>query len=82
VQAHVLLGRPRQPTLLGGLRGRGWVGRAIRAYADGAGLAAAGAVDRFLAYLAWSARRQRDTAEGAMGRAARERLMGIVRTGL
>jgi Phosphotransferase enzyme family len=82
VQAHVLLGRPLRPVLLAGLRGRGWVGRAIQAYADGAGIADADATDRFLAYLSWSAARQRDTAAGAMGRAARERLIGVVRTSM
>ena len=37
VQAHALLGRPSRGTLLRGFReGRGWVGTAIRAYADAA----------------------------------------------
>jgi hypothetical protein len=82
VQAHVLLGRPSQRALLAGLGGHTWVGRAIRAYADGAGFAAASATSRFLAYLSWSAGRQRDTAEGAIGRVAREKLMGVVRKGM
>jgi hypothetical protein len=39
IQAHALLGRPTQRELIEGIAGRGWVGRALRAYALAAGLA-------------------------------------------
>lgn len=38
VQAHALLGRPRTSELVAGLRGEGWVARALTAYGDAAGL--------------------------------------------
>jgi thymidylate kinase len=38
VQAHSLLGRPERDELLAGVRGRGWVGDAIAAYGEGAGV--------------------------------------------
>jgi thymidylate kinase len=38
VQAHVLLGRPSGRDIERGLTGAGWVGRAVTAYARGAGL--------------------------------------------
>lgn len=50
-QSHVLLGRPRARTIARGLRGRGWVGRVLVAYADGAGLDPAGARAAFRGYL-------------------------------
>lgn len=50
-QSHDLLGRPSRRALLAGVRGRGWVGRAIQAYARGAGLDAAEAPGYFLTYL-------------------------------
>jgi thymidylate kinase len=39
VQGHALLGRPSQDEIVAGWRGSGWVARALRAYAEGAGLA-------------------------------------------
>jgi hypothetical protein len=38
VQSYTLLGRPSESEVLQGFGGRGWVGRALGAYADGAGL--------------------------------------------
>lgn len=38
VQSYTLLGRPSESEVLQGFRGRGWIGRALEAYADGAGL--------------------------------------------
>jgi energy-coupling factor transporter ATP-binding protein EcfA2 len=51
-QAHVLLGRPSWPAVLDGFRdGAGWVGRAVRAYADGAGIARKDATEFLESYL-------------------------------
>jgi hypothetical protein len=38
VQAHALLGKPDADAIVDGLRGKGWVGKAVNAYADAAGL--------------------------------------------
>jgi hypothetical protein len=75
VQGHVLLGRPSLRALRSGLRGRGWVGRAIRAYAVGAGLAEADVRQSFSLYLDLS-RRQLDasTADNMASTRARLRL--------
>jgi hypothetical protein len=52
VQAHAILERPSWRTVLHGFAdGRGWVGRAVRAYADEAGLAMADAPGRLATYL-------------------------------
>jgi hypothetical protein len=52
VQAHTLLGRPSREALLRGFReGVGWVGDALRAYADAAGLDATRAEPQLRAYL-------------------------------
>jgi hypothetical protein len=51
-QAHVLLERPSWPAVLDGFRcGTGWVGRAVHAYADGAGIARRDAADFLGSYL-------------------------------
>lgn len=50
IRSHALLGHPSRSVLLGGFRdGRGWVGRAIAAYAEGAGIeaSATGALERY-----------------------------------
>ncbi|HXF97235.1 MAG TPA: hypothetical protein VNJ46_01325 [Gaiellaceae bacterium] len=51
VQAHAFLGRPRLEELQEGLRGDGWVGQALAAYADGAGVPLALAAPSFRRYL-------------------------------
>jgi hypothetical protein len=52
VQAHAILEQPSWRAVLDGFReGRGWVGRAVQAYADGAGLASADAPRRLATYL-------------------------------
>jgi len=51
VQGHALLGRPMRVELLNGLGGRGFIGRALAAYADAAGLSGARALDHLPAYL-------------------------------
>lgn len=51
VQAHALLGRPGAGSLLAGLRGRGGIGEALRAYADAAGLPVGDAPAQLLDYL-------------------------------
>jgi hypothetical protein len=80
VQAHVLLGRPTQHTLLAGVRQRrGWVGASIMAYAQAAGLGDTDLLAQFQSYLVVSAERQADTPEGVLGRAARERLLATLR---
>ena len=52
IQAHTHLGRPSSRAVLDGvLQGRGWVGQAVRAYADGAGLAVGDAPRQLATYL-------------------------------
>jgi len=51
VQSHSLLGRPRAGSIFDGLRGRGWVGRSLRAYAAAAGLELEPARHHLVAYL-------------------------------
>jgi len=50
-QASVLLGRPRYRSLLAGLDGKGSVGRAVHAYARGAGRLSSEAPSHLVAYL-------------------------------
>jgi hypothetical protein len=75
VQSHLLLGRPSEDALLEGLVGRGWIGAAIGAYLDAAGLRAVTAANHLITYL-----RQERTDDGP-GRAgdtaagARQRLL-------
>jgi hypothetical protein len=77
VQAHVLLGRPSSRVLLEGFRdGKGWVGRSVRAYAEGAGLPAAEAQPFLRDYLVVSPSRLRPrTPEERDGLTARRRLL-------
>jgi hypothetical protein len=59
VQSHALLGRPFGSDVVEGfLRGRGWVGRAISAYAEAADISAGSAPDALAAYLERSIRHQ------------------------
>jgi hypothetical protein len=51
VQSHALLGRPGIRSLLNGLDGDGWIGRALRAYAARAGLQAVSLHMEFHAFL-------------------------------
>lgn len=51
VQAHALLGRPSREALLRGLRGHGWVGAALHAFSESAGLDPAGARNGLSMYL-------------------------------
>lgn len=51
VSAHALLGRPNRADLIAGVRGRGWIGRALHAYADAADIDEASLPDAFVSYL-------------------------------
>jgi hypothetical protein len=77
VQAHALLGRPSSRVLLEGFsEGKGWVGRSIRAYAEGAGLPAVQAESALRSYLIVSPSRLRPrTPEERDGLTARRRLL-------
>ena len=65
VQATTLLGRPSQRSLISGLGGIGWIGKAIAAYAEGAGMPASESAPMFQIYLEESARRLDFTAPKA-----------------
>jgi thymidylate kinase len=76
VQGHALLGRPAKGELLRGLSGRGWIGRAVIAYADAAGLAETRALDHLPAYLKQSAELLDENLEdGRRGIGARRALL-------
>lgn len=76
IQGHVLLGRPRSPELFGGMRGEGWVGDALRAYASGAGLPWTDARRRLPLYLEQSqAYLDASKPDGAAGVKARKDLL-------
>jgi thymidylate kinase len=70
-QAHDLLGRPSRRALLAGLRGRGWVGEAIGAYARGAGLNVTETPRFLLIYLDERSRREHLTGVDELQRAVR-----------
>jgi hypothetical protein len=55
VQSHVHLGRPAPGTILAGVRGEGWIGRALAAYAAAAGLERMDREAAFRDYLARTA---------------------------
>jgi GT2 family glycosyltransferase len=74
VQAHVHLGRPSRRRILAGLRGEGWVGRALRAYAEGAHLDVSHARRHLAAYLAERLAMPPESAEEAV---ERQRLRGL-----
>ena len=76
VQAHALLGRPTRRQLISGIGGRGWVGGAIRSYAEGGHIPNSEARAALISYLESS---QGDldpsTEEGSRGIRAREALL-------
>jgi thymidylate kinase len=76
VQGHALLRRPRERALFDGLNGRGWVGDALRAYAEGAGLHPVEA-RRWLPVYLEASKAGLDPAkrDGAAGLRARARLL-------
>jgi hypothetical protein len=79
VQGHALLGRPRAEELVAGLAGRGWVGRALSAYAQGAGLSPDVAREHLGPYLRDSTRYLDSTdADGRKGLAARATLAEVL----
>jgi hypothetical protein len=80
VQAHVLLGRPSSRVLLEGFcYGKGWVGRTVHAYADGASVPAAQAEAFLRSYLIISPSKLRPrTAEERDGLTARRRLLAAL----
>jgi hypothetical protein len=82
VQAHVLLGRPSSRAILEGFRdGKGWVGRTVRAYADGAHLPQAQAQEFLESYLIVSPSKLRPrTAEERDGLTPRRRLLAALRS--
>ena len=52
VQGHAMLGRPSMEAIVDGFRGGGgWVGQAVAAYADGAGLPVGEAEQALKSYL-------------------------------
>jgi hypothetical protein len=65
VQGYGMLGRPLRETVQGGLRGEGWVGSAVRAYAAGAQFSSTDARASLVSYLEW--RVPRLDSEGALG---------------
>jgi len=80
VQGHALLKRPKSGQLLAGLEGNGWVGAAIGAYAEAAGLRLADAEGHFDAYLRTSQSRLRpETKDGRAGLQARRALLSELR---
>jgi thymidylate kinase len=80
VQAHFLLGRPRRRALLRGIAGEGWIGDALAAYAEGAGIPVSDVAAAFVAYLEHSSSEptMRDTS--AAGVALRQSLRTEVST--
>lgn len=71
VQSHALLGRPSASTIIEGFcRGRGWVGRAVSAYAEAADIppgsapeALAGYLERAIRDVTWRTRAERKGAQ-------------------
>lgn len=75
VQGHALLGHPTLRRLTAGLRGGGWVGRALAAYAVGGELDLERVPAAFTSYLDWSmSRENEDPKRGWRGREVREKL--------
>jgi hypothetical protein len=76
VQGHALLGRPGRKELLKGLGGNGFIGRAVVAYADAAGLGGSRVLDHLPAYLKQSMDLlDEDAADGRRGIEARRALL-------
>jgi thymidylate kinase len=81
VQSHILLGRPRVDEIRDGLSGSGWVGLALRRYAEAAGLDDADIRSAFLAHLGWIIATLRASADALPSEvAARERLLAALWT--
>jgi hypothetical protein len=84
VHSFATLGRPRGEEILDGLAGRGWIGAAIRAYAEGAGLPPDSAAPFLAEYLERSIEPERHVPHGQLelrgsDLAARRRLLTQVR---
>lgn len=76
VQGHALLNRPTVSTIRRGLGGRGWVGSALNAYAEGAAVSPIDASEALVSYLRTSmANLDTNTHDGAIGLDARRRLL-------
>ncbi|MGI8940337.1 MAG: phosphotransferase [Actinomycetota bacterium] len=76
VQGHALLRRPSVSAIKRGLEGQGWVGAALRAYSEGAGLSPRGASASLPAYLRASMTTlDPTTPDGKRGLEARRRLL-------
>jgi hypothetical protein len=74
VQGHAMLGRPSRQAVLDGFRARrGWVGGAVAAYADGAGLPVDEAAPALRRYLATVESRLRPMGTGERDRWPRRR---------
>jgi hypothetical protein len=79
VQSHVLLGYPSGRAILRGVAGEGWIGAAIRAYAEATGLAPAHTNAAFRHYLHVSqARLDLSTREGVAGMTGRRQLLAAL----
>jgi len=72
VQSCALLGWPSRQALFRGLRGRGWIGVTVDAFAKTAGLASPSPIEPFVAYLHESLRRS-DSTDGDGRRAVATR---------
>jgi hypothetical protein len=84
VHAFATLGRPRGEEILDGLAGKGWIGAALHAYAEGAGVAAACAPSLLARYLESSIDPERHVVDAEVeirgsNLAARRRLLAEVR---
>jgi hypothetical protein len=79
VQAYAKLGHPTRRQLLAGIEGTGWVGRAILAYASGAGVHVDDAMGYFQRYLEESSRLiRRGTPTASTNLQVRRSLLGEV----
>jgi len=78
VQAHALLGRPRADEVLEGLEGRGWVGAAFEAYADGACLTGVDRRQVFVTYLQRSMPDDLSRTDHVQGVRTRQRLLELL----
>ncbi len=80
VQAHALLGRPSRADLIAGVRGRGWIGHALHAYADAADIDRTWLPEAFVSYLERSREALRpDRPDRRRGIVARDRLLAALR---
>jgi len=81
VQAHALLGRPSRADLIAGVRGRGWIGHALHAYADAADIDRTWLPEAFVSYLERSRQALRpDRPDRRRGIVARDRLLEALGT--